>query len=196
MSEASIKNKTVKGVGWTAAEAVAKYAVSFVVGIILARLLSPDDYGLIGLITIFTVVADSLIDSGFSSALIKKKNATNDDYNTVFIINLVISVLLYLLLFVCAHAIANFFNRQELVSLVRVESMNIVLGALCIVQRVQLTKALDFKSQTKLSLIASVSSGVLGIIFAFLGFGVWVLDLSFGFVDLDLTYLRHGSCHI
>lgn len=178
MSEESIRNKTVKGVGWTAAESVAKYAVSFVVGIILARLLSPDDYGLIGLITIFIVIADSLIDSGFSSALIKKKDATDDDYNTVFIINLSMSVLLYVVLFLSAHAIAHFFERQELVSLIRVISVNIILGALCIVQRVQLTKSLDFKKQTKLSLIASVVSGILGIMFALLGFGVWALVIS------------------
>lgn len=178
MSEESIRNKTVKGVGWTAVESVAKYAVSFIVGIILARLLSPDDYGLIGIMAIFTAVADSLIDSGFSSALIKKKNATEDDYNTVFIINFVMSIFLYVVLFLCAHPIADFFERQELVDLIRIESVNIILGAMCIVQRVQLTKALDFKSQTRLSLSASVISGLLGITFAYLGFGVWALVIS------------------
>lgn len=178
MSEESIRNKTVKGVGWTAVESVTKYAVSFIVGIILARLLSPDDYGLIGIMAIFTAVADSLIDSGFSSALIKKKNATEDDYNTVFIINFVMSIFLYVVLFLCAHSIADFFERQELVDLIRIESVNIILGAMCIVQRVQLTKALDFKSQTRLSLSASVISGLLGITFAYLGFGVWALVIS------------------
>ena len=186
MANESIRNKTVKGVGWTATESLAKYAVSFIVGIILARLLSPDDYGLLGLMTIFTVIADSLIDSGFSSALIKKKDATDDDYNTVFLTNLSMSVFLYGVLFLCAHPIANFFGRQELVPLVRVLSVNIILGALCIVQRVQLMKALDFKSQTKLSLIASIISGILGITFAFLGFGVWALVI----LSISGTFIR------
>lgn len=189
MSEESIKNKTIKGVGWTAAESVAKYAVQFVVGIILARLLSPDDYGLLGLVAIFISVSSSLIDSGFSSALIRKKDATDDDYNTVFIINLTISVFLYVVLFFSAHVIANFFERQELVALVRVVSIDIILGALCIVQRVQLMKVLDFKSQTKLSLISSVMSGVLGITCAFMGFGVWALVISTVSGTLIRTFL-------
>ena len=178
MVEKSLREKTVSGVSWTATETIANYTVTFVVGIILARLLEPDDYGLIGLLTIFIAIASSLTDSGFSSALIKKKNANEDDYNTVFIINFSVGIFLYILLFFCAHAIANFFERQELVNLVRVLSVNIIIGALCIVQRVQLMKALDFKSQTKLSLMSSVISGVLGISAAFAGWGVWALVVS------------------
>lgn len=171
----SLKNKTVKGVGWSAIDNVSKYLVTFVVGIVLARLLSPDDYGLLGLIGIFTAVCDTLINAGFYSALIRKKNASEDDYNTVFIVNLSMSLLLYSVVFICAPFIAHFFSRDELTPLVRASSLVLIINGLCLVQRCRLTKRIDFKSQTKITLVASISSGILGIAMAFLGFGVWAL---------------------
>ena len=171
----SLKNKTVKGVGWSAIDNVSKYLVTFVVGIVLARLLSPDDYGLLGLIGIFTAVCDTLINAGFYSALIRKKDASEDDYNTVFIVNLSMSLLLYSVVFICAPLIAQFFGRDELTPLVRVSSLGLIINGLCLVQRCRLTKRIDFKSQTKITLVASISSGILGIAMAFLGFGVWAL---------------------
>ena len=174
MSE-SLKQKTVKGVAWSGIDNVTQYAVQFVVGIILARLLSPDDYGLLGIVAIFTAVCGTLIDSGFSMALIRKKDASNDDYNTMFIVNMVMSVLLYTILFVCAPLIADFFNREELVNLTRVTTLSMIIGALSIVQNTRLTKRIDFKSQTKITFTASIISGIVGISMAFLGFGVWAL---------------------
>lgn len=171
----SLKNKTVKGVGWSAIDNVSKYLVTFVVGIVLARLLSPDDYGLLGLIGIFTAVCDTLINAGFYSALIRRKDASEDDYNTVFIVNLSMSLLLYSVVFICAPFIAQFFSRDELTPLVRVSSLGLIINGLCLVQRCRLTKRIDFKSQTKITLVASISSGILGIAMAFLGFGVWAL---------------------
>lgn len=171
----SLKNKTVKGVGWSAIDNVAQYGVTFIVSIVLARLLSPDDYGLIGLIGIFTAVCNTLINAGFTTALIRKKDATDDDYNTVFIVNLGISLLLYAIIFFCSPLIAGFFQREELVWLTRVSSFGMILGALSLVQQTRLTKRIDFKSQTKITIIASISSGILGILLAFLNFGVWAL---------------------
>lgn len=171
----SLKDKTVKGVGWTALDSVANYGISFLVSLVLARLLSPDEYGLIGIITIFIVVFNTIIDSGFSTALIRKPSVTNDDYSTVFIINLCISVALAVLLYFGADGIAYYFGRDELVSLTQAMSCILVINALGIVQRAKLTKQLDFKSQTKVSLLASTTSGVLGIAAAVLGFGVWAL---------------------
>ena len=135
MSDQSLKNKTVKGVGWSAIDNVAQYAVSFVVSIVLARLLSPDDYGLLGLIAIFTAICNALINGGFTNALIRKKDVTDDDYNTVFIVNLGMSILLYIVLFFCAPLIALFFNRDELVTLIRISSLGMIIGALAIVQQ-------------------------------------------------------------
>ncbi len=175
MPEQSLKDKTVKGVAWSAIDNVAHYAVSFIVSIILARLLSPDEYGLIGIVGIFTAVCTTLINGGFGSALIRKKDATDEDYNTAFIVNLCMSLLLYFVIFLCAPLIAKFFEREELTDLTRVSSVGMIVGALALVQQTRLTKRIDFKTQTKITLIASITSGVIGIIMAILGFGVWSL---------------------
>jgi len=171
----SLKNKTVKGVAWSGIDNVAQFLVTFLVGIVLARLLSPDEYGLIGIITIFTTICNALIGGGFGSALIRKKDATEDDYNTVFITNFSMSLLLYTIVFFSAPYIADFFNREELCLLVRVACTSIIIGALAMVQRTRLTKRIDFKTQTKITFISSVVSGGVGIVMAALGFGVWAL---------------------
>lgn len=175
MAEQSLKDKTVKGVAWSGIDNVVHLGVSFVVSIVLARLLSPDDYGLLGLIAVVTAVCQSLISGGFITALIRKKDATDDDYNTVFISNLGMSLLLYAIVFLCSPYIADFFGRQELIALTRVSSLGMVVGALALVQRARLTKRIDFKTQTKITLMSSLSSGVVGITMAFLDFGVWAL---------------------
>ena len=171
----SLKDKTIKGTAWSAIDNVTQMGVSFLVSIVLARLLSPDDYGLIGIINIFTVVCTAIINGGFSAALIRKKDVTDDDYNTSFIVNLGLSMLLYALVFLASPLIADFFGREELVWLTRVSSLIMIIGALAIVQQTRLTKRIDFKTQTKITLTASVISGVIGITMAFLDFGVWAL---------------------
>ena len=175
MAGQSFKDKTVKGVAWSGIDNVVQTGVTFVVSIVLARLLSPDDYGLIGIITIFTMVCQTLINAGFNSALIRKKDCTDDDYNTVFICNMVLSLLLYALIFVCSPLIADFFGREELTVLTQVSSLVMIIGAMAIVQQTRLIKRIDFKTQTKITLIASVDSGILGIVMALAGFGVWSL---------------------
>lgn len=175
MAEQSLKDKTVKGVAWSGIDNVAQYAVTFVVGIILARLLTPDDYGLIGIIAIFTTICTALIDGGVSSALIRKKNATADDYNTIFFLNLGMSVLLYVVIFFCAPLIARFFGREELVLLTRVSTVGMIIGAFSSIQQTRLVKLIDFKTQTKITIVAAVVSGVVGIVMAILGCGVWSL---------------------
>ena len=171
----SLKHKTVKGLGWSALDNAARYGMQFVIGIVLARLLSPDDYGLLGLVSIFTVVCTALVNGGFTTALIRKKDATEDDYNTAFICNLGMSLLLYTAIFFCAPLIADFFGRYELVALVRVSSLGLIIGALAMVQQTRLTKRIDFKTQTKITLVASAISGVVGIGMAVAGLGVWAL---------------------
>ena len=110
MQKESLKNKAVKGTFWSGIDNVSKLGVTFLVSIILARLLSPDDYGLIGIIAIFTAVCNSLIDGGFYTALIRKKDASDDDYNTMFIVNLSVSITLYVVIFACSPWIASFFE--------------------------------------------------------------------------------------
>lgn len=175
MSQESLKDKTVKGVGWSTVDNVAQYAVTFVVGVVLARLLSPDDYGLIGIIAIFTTVCTAIINGGFSTALIRKNDCTDDDYNTAFIVNLGLSLLLYAVIFFCSPLIARFFEKPALVALTRVSSFTMIIGALGIVQQTRLTKRIDFKTQTKISLISAITSGLIGIGMAVAGCGVWSL---------------------
>ncbi|MDD3944849.1 MAG: lipopolysaccharide biosynthesis protein [Bacteroidales bacterium] len=175
MAEESLKNKTLKGVGWSAADTVLRYGITFVVGIILARLLTPDQYGLIGILTIFIEVFNMIIDGGFSNALIRKTNAKEVDYSTVFITNMALSVVMAATLFFSAGLIAKFFNRPELVSLTQVMSVLIIINALAVIQRVRLTKNIDFKTQTKVSFLSGIISGVIGVGMAFGRFGVWAL---------------------
>ena len=175
MAEQGLKDKTVKGVGWSAIDNVAQYAVSFIVSVVLARILSPDDYGLLGIIAIFTAICQAIVNGGFGTALIRKKDANEDDYDTAFAVNLGLSVFLYIVLFLVAPLIAVFFEREELTLLTRVSSVGIIIGALSIVPQTRLTKKIDFKTQTKVTVVASIISGIAGISMALLGFGVWSL---------------------
>ena len=171
----SLKAKTVRGTIWSGIDSIAGQGITFLVGLVLARLLSPQEYGLIGYITIIVAILNSIVDSGFSNALIRKKDAGEIDYNTTFIFNLVLSLLMAGVMIVTAGPISRFFNEPELVPLIRVMSAIVVINAAAIVQRTTLTKRVDFKTQTKVSLIASATSGVVGIGMALSGMGVWGL---------------------
>ena len=171
----SLKAKTVRGTIWSGIDSIAGQGITFLVGLVLARLLSPQEYGLIGYITIIVAILNSIVDSGFSNALIRKKDAGEIDYNTTFIFNLVLSLLMAGVMIVTAGPISRFFNEPELVPLIRVMSAIVVINAAAIVQRTTLTKRVDFKTQTKVSLIASATSGVVGIGMALSGMGVWSL---------------------
>ena len=170
-----IKQQTLSGVKWSAIGRFSTQGVSFLIGLILARLLSPSDYGVVGMIGIFMAIAQSFIDSGFSSALIRKKDCSEIDYSTAFYFNIVVGAVSYGLLFILAPFIANFFETPILKEVVRVVSINLFLNSLTIVQGAKLTAALDFKSQAMVSLITTVISGIIGISFAYNGYGVWAL---------------------
>ena len=169
MAEQSLKDKTVRGTIWSGIDNVAQHAVSFVVSIVLARLLSPDDYGLLGIIAVFTAICMALVGGGFGAALIRKQDASDEDYSTAFWVNLGMSMLLYVVIYFCSPLIALFFGRDELVSLTRVSSLGIIVVALALVQQTRLNKRIDFKTQTKITLIAAIASGIIGIGMALLG---------------------------
>lgn len=175
MQQESLRSKTIKGVGWSAVDAFLGQGVTFIVGLVLARLLSPDEYGLIGICLIFTTVLNGIVDSGFSNALIRKKDVTDEDYNTMFITNMVISIVLYVLLFLSASFVSDFFKREELTSLVRATGLVLFFNALSITQITILTKRIDFKTKTRASIISAVASGIVGIAMALYGLGVWSL---------------------
>lgn len=173
--EKSLKQATITGTFWSAADAFLGQGVLILVGIVLARLLSPEEYGLIGIVTIFTTVMRGIMDSGFSNALIRKMNVTDEDYSTLFFFNFIVSVVLFFLLFVGAPWIAKFFELPHLLLLLRVMGLLLILQAFCIVQETILKRNIDFKSKAKASFIAAVCSGVIGIGMAFEGCGVWSL---------------------
>lgn len=174
MSESSLRNKTIKGTFWSAADAFLGQGITFVVGIVLARLLSPEEYGMIGICLIFTTILNGIVDSGFSNAIIRKKEATNEDYNTMFITNMVVSIVLYALLYFSAPLISSFF-QMELTFIVRVIGLVLIINGLSLTQQTNLTKKIDFKTKTKASIVSAILSGVIGIVMAYTGFGVWAL---------------------
>jgi len=174
----TLKHKTISGLIWSFIDNFAQNGLTFVVGIILARLLMPADFGLIGMITIFIAISESFINSGFSTALIRKQNCTDIDFCTVFYFNLAVGVLFYWILFFLAPAISGFFNEPQLTMLVKVQSVVLVIDSLTIIQRTILTKRIDYRLQTKISVIASIVSGVVGIGLAYSGFGVWSLIIK------------------
>lgn len=171
----SLKQKTVSGLLWSFVDSIAGQGITFVVGIILARLLSPREFGLIGMITVFIAVSESFIDSGFGNALIRKKDCTDIDFSTVFFFNLAIGIIFFLALFFSAPAISGFFNEPELSPILKVLGVVLIIDSLTLIQRTILTKRIDFKLQAKISVIAAIGSGLVSITMAFCGLGVWAL---------------------
>jgi len=183
-----LKQKTLSGLLWSFLDSFASYGVQFLVGIILARILSPREFGLIGMLTIFIAISQSFIDSGFTSALIRKNKCTQNDYSTVFYFNIVISVFFYFLLFIFSGTISLFFNEPQLKSLIKVLGIGLIFNSLALIQRTILTKELNFKLQMRVSIVASVGSGILAVFMAYKGFGVWSL--------VALTISRYGLSSI
>lgn len=171
----SLKDKTLSGTVWSFADSILGQGVTFIVGLFLARLLSPYEFGLIGIVTIFIAVFNSMVDSGFSNALIRKIDAVDLDFNTVFISNLIVSFVLFVLFYLGVPYVSLFFNQPILTPLCRVMSLIIIINAFAIIQRTIFVKRVDFKTQAKASLISSVTSGGIGILMAHYGYGVWAL---------------------
>lgn len=174
MSE-SLKNKTVKGISWSFIDNISNSGITFLVGLVLARLLTPEEYGIMAMISIFIAISNTIIDSGFSNALVRKINIKRIDYNTVFYFNLLISIFLYLLIYIASPAISLFFKEAVLTKILRVIGWGLIINALAIIPRTIFVRGVDFKTQTKVSLISSISSGIVGIYMALEGFGVWSL---------------------
>ena len=171
----SLREKSVRGVAWSAIERFSLLGMQFVIQVVLARLLTPADYGIVGMLSVFLAVSQTFIDSGFTSALIQNQRRTERDFATAFFFNAAVAVFFYVLLFVGAPLIARFYAMPELVPVTRVIGLSLILSALSAVHRTQLTIRVDFKTQAKASLSAVVLSGAVGIALAYHGFGVWAL---------------------
>lgn len=171
----SLKHKTVKGVIWSSIERFALAGVNFIFGLVLARLLMPSDYGMIAMLGIFMGISQVFIDSGFSSALIRKSDRTELDNSTAFYFNIFVGIICFGVLFIIAPLIAQFYNIPQLTILTRILSLNLVFNSFCVVQQALLSVRLDFKTQAKISLSGGFISGSIGAIMAYTGFGVWAL---------------------
>lgn len=171
----SLKSTLVHGVVWNTIEKVVVKGSAFVIGVVLARILSPSDYGLIGMLSIFIALSNVFIESGFAKALIQKKKCSDIDFSTAFVTNLSISIIIYFLLFILAPYISEFYDEPSLTKITRVLSINFVLGAFNIVHRAKLMAEVNFKSLAIINFGGTIIGGCVGIIMAYMHYGVWSL---------------------
>lgn len=171
----SIKQDTLSSVKWSAIEKYSVQLVQFLLGIIMARLLTPADFGTIGMIGIFFAISNTFIDSGLNSALIRKLDRTDVDFATMFWFNLAVSILCYIVLFVISPWVAEFFKMPVLKNILRIQSVTLIINALATVQSTRLTIALNFRAIAKINLSSSIVSGLAGVCFAYFGFGVYAI---------------------
>lgn len=181
----SLKNKAISGFKWSFIDTSARYFLSFFIGIILARLLSPEDYGIIGVTGIFLSLSRVFIDGGFSDALIRKLEPSKEDYSSIFIFNLSLAVFIYILLYILAPPIANYFDESRLILIIRVVGIGLIIGATSSIQIIILKKRLNFKLQAIISFITTLTSGIVSVGLAFSGYGV--LSLVLGSITSGLT---------
>lgn len=175
MDTDNLKAKTLSSVMWTSIQRFSTIGISFVSGIVLARLLTPFDYGCIEMLAIFMVFANTFVDAGFGSALIQKKHPTQEDYSTIFFWNLGMALVLYVILYFCAPAIARFYEIPILCDVLRIQGLVLFISAFNLVQRNQLQKNMNFKMLSIVTVITSLISLGVTIYMAYKGFGVWSL---------------------
>lgn len=171
----SLKARAIQGILWTFSQQFGTQIIQFIVQIILARVLLPEEFGLIGVLAVFMALGNSLVDSGMSSSLIRTQDVEDRDFSSVFVINITVSVFVYLILFFASPLISNFFNQPILSDIVKVYCLSFIIRAISSIQYVRLTILMDFKTQTKLRLPALAISSILGLVLAYRGYGVWSL---------------------
>ena len=172
---ASLKSKTLSSLAWKFAERCGAQGIQFVVSIILARLLTPADYGLIGLITVFLAIATVFAQSGLGQALVQRKEIDHEEFSTVFYFSMIFSIVLYLILFLCAPLIAGFYNEPKLTTIIRVLGTTVIIGAVNSVQQAYVQKTMQFKRFFYSTLTGTLISAIIGVVMAYAGCGVWAL---------------------
>lgn len=188
----NIKNKTISGFIWNLLERFGAQAVTFVVSIVLARMLDPELYGIVAIATIFTALLNIFVDSGFGSALIQKKDVGDLEYSTIFFFNVFISFLMYIILFLCAEPISWFYEMPELVLVLRISSISVIIYGIKNIQVAYISRQMDFKKFFFATLGGTIVAGILGISMALAGFGVWALvgqSLVNGFIDTIILWV-------
>ena len=169
------QSKTAKGVSWGFIDNLVSSGISFLIGLLLARILSPEEFGIVGITMIFVAVSNAIADGGFSNALTRKLQVDDRDYQTVFTLNFTASLLLYLLLFAASPLLALLFRDKQLEAVIKVVSLVIVFNGFSIVHRTMLIREVNFKTQAKISIISSLSSAAVGVTLAYSGYGIWAL---------------------
>lgn len=182
----NVKRKTISGTLWSILERYSNQVISFVVMVLMARVLTPSDYGLVGMITIYIYIAQSLVDCGFSQALIRKLDRDETDNSTTFYFNIGVGIVIYLIMWFTAPLLADFYGQPILVTITRIICTAIIFNSLVVVQRTILTVNMDFKTQAKATLIANIVSGGAGIAMAYTGFGVWSI-VAYQFINSSLN---------
>ena len=171
----SLRKQAISGIGWTFATQFGNQLIGFVVSMILARILLPKEFGLIGMIAIFLALGKSLLDAGLTQSLIRSQDLDQEDFSTVFFFNLAASVFIYILIYISAPVIANFYKQQILINIIRLFCLTFIITAFESVQLARLTKKMDFKTQTLISLPSTILGGIVGVSMAYMGYGVWSL---------------------
>ena len=185
-----IRKKTTSGMKWNAIERLSILIFSFSINIILARLLSPSDYGIIGMLAVFISISEVFVNSGFGVALIQNKNRTEVDFSTAFYYNFFLSIIFYIILYFTSPIIASFYETPSLILITRVLGLSLIIGALGSLQNIKLIVEVDFKTQAKIALMSNLIAGSISIILAFLEFGVWVLVFQSLLSTLLMTIFR------
>ena len=170
-----LKEKAVSGMFWSFSDSMTTQVAQFIIGLILARILSPEEFGLVGMITVFLAVSQSIVDSGFGQALVRKQDISDSDYSTVFFFNLIAGVVIFFIFYLAAPWMATFYDRPELKSIARALAFIILINATNITQRTRLTRSINFRQLMKVNLTSAVISGSIAIGMALSGFGVWSL---------------------
>ena len=178
MTDQSLKSKATKGIAWSAFNIFAVQGVNVLMGIVLARILMPSDYGLIGMLAVFIAVSQLFVESGFSTALVQKNDCSNADYSTVFYFNFAVAITLYFILFLAAPLIAEFYHTPQLIKLTRVLSLSLIFNSLSIIQQARLYIKLNFKTSALVSLFSVAISASIAFFLAYGGFGVWALVIQ------------------
>lgn len=171
----SLKEKAVKGVFWSSIDRFSSQGIQFIFSILIARMLLPSDYGVIAMLGIFLAVSQSFIDSGFGTALVQKIDRTETDFSTVFYFNILVACFFYGLLWIISPYIASFYDIPLLESVTKAVALTLIFNALGGIQNAKLTIAIDFKTRAKISLMCTISTGIIGLIMAYKGYGVWAL---------------------
>lgn len=187
------QKKIANGILWSATERFSTQIFQFIITVIMARILVPSDFGLIGMLAIFFSISQTFIDSGFSKALIQKYKPTENDFSTVFFFNIALAVLFYVCFFFLAPAISRFYNVAILEPLVKVLALNLIITSFSIIQRAKITIALDFKFLSKASWLSVIAGGIIGIVLAAIGFGVWSIAIQSIMTNMVMTMVlwRH-----